>query len=165
MENENEFVDIIGFEGLYQINRNGDIRSLKRNKLMKFNIDNGYYRICLTKDKIEKKYNLHRLLAIQFIPNPDNLPEIDHIDRNSLNNNLVNLRWCDRTTNVRNKIDVINREGFISTLKITKKGTYQRATFPYDYKKRFYKCSYDKNELEEWLREMKNLYPRSEIYV
>jgi hypothetical protein len=50
----------------------------------------------------KNKYLLHRLLALQFIPNPENHPMIDHIDRNKTNNNLENLRWCNRATNEQN---------------------------------------------------------------
>lgn len=101
--NLNIFEDLKDFEGLYQINREGKIWTSYYNKIMSPTDDNGYLRICLTKDGKRKFYRIHRLLAIQYIPNPDNLPEIDHIDRNKLNNDLSNLRWCDRTTNMNNQ--------------------------------------------------------------
>ena len=99
----NLFEDLKGFEEEYQINRNGEIWSNYYGRIMSSSNDNGYLKICLTKDKVRKTYRVHRLLAIQYIPNPDNLPEIDHIDRNSLNNDLSNLRWCDRTINMNNQ--------------------------------------------------------------
>ena len=49
-----------------------------------------------------KKYQLHRVIAITFLPNPDNLPIVDHIDRNKLNNNLKNLKWSSNSNNVKN---------------------------------------------------------------
>ena len=97
------FEDLKDYEGLYQINKNGDIFSKYYNKIMSPTNEKGYLRISLTKDGIRKTYRIHRLLAIQYIPNPDNLPEVDHIDRNKLNNDLSNLRWCDRITNANNK--------------------------------------------------------------
>jgi hypothetical protein len=101
--NSTEFEDLKDFEGLYKINRNGDIWSCHIDKIMIPTNEKGYLRLRLTKNKIPKSYRIHRLLAIQYIPNPDNLPEIDHIDRNKLNNELSNLRWCDRITNMNNQ--------------------------------------------------------------
>ena len=161
MENDDEFVDIIGYEGLYQINRKGEVFSLITNNTMKPSLKKyGYYGIKLIKDRERKEFKLHRLLAIQFIPNPDNLPEIDHIDRNRQNHKLENLRWVDLTTQARNKENIINRQGHIQLSRTTKKGNYYQAEFYYDYRKRYTKCSYNLDELEKWLEEMRIQYPR-----
>jgi hypothetical protein len=52
---------------------------------------------------VKRKHSIHRLLGLQYLENPDNLREIDHIDRNKLNNNLENLRWVSRQTNNQNR--------------------------------------------------------------
>ena len=63
----------------------------------------GYLRIGLSKNGKVKDFKLHRLLALTFIPNPDNLPEVDHIDRDRSNNNLENLHWVTALENCQNK--------------------------------------------------------------
>lgn len=96
-----EFVDIIGYEGYYQINRLGDIRNIKKGIgrlvgkiLTPIKNRDGYYTITLSIKGKKIHHSIHRLLGIQFIPNPENKPTIDHIDRNSQNNSLENLRWA-----------------------------------------------------------------------
>ena len=91
--------DVIGYEGLYQINKNGQVWSCRYNRFLKPQNNKGYLMVTLSKNK---KYKVHRLLAIQFIPNPDNLPIIDHIDQNKSNNTLENLRWATNSINQQN---------------------------------------------------------------
>ena len=99
-----ELVDIIGFEGLYKINKEGQIWGVKRQKFLKLRISKtGYYNIKLCKEGKHKSYVVHRLLCLQFLPNPNNLPLIDHIDHNRSNNNLDNLRWVDSRGNCCNR--------------------------------------------------------------
>ncbi len=87
-------MDIIGYEGLYKIYEDGRVWSIKRNKFLKGCNSKGYITFGLTKNKISKVVKQHRLIAIHYIPNPENKPFIDHIDRNPSNNNINNLRWC-----------------------------------------------------------------------
>jgi hypothetical protein len=61
------------------------------------------YNICLCKDGKRFTKLVHRLVGKAFITNPDNLPQIDHIDRNKLNNCVTNLRWVSRSTNMKNQ--------------------------------------------------------------
>lgn len=90
--------DIPNYEGLYQINNFGNIKSLYnyrgKNNILKPRIKRGYYTIGLRKDGKRKWIGIHRLLADTFIPNPNNYPVVNHKDENKLNNNLDNLEWC-----------------------------------------------------------------------
>ena len=101
-----EWRNIIGFEGLYQVSNLGRVKSLKdrynnpREIIMKQNLmKDGYYQIGLWKNSKVKNYFVHRLVAIAFIPNPDNLPFINHIDEDKTNNCVDNLEWCTASYN------------------------------------------------------------------
>ena len=104
-----EWKAIAGYEGLYEVSNLGRIKSLsridsrgyKRNeKILKLNKDSGgYLKVSLYKNGKPKQYNVHRLVAIAFIPNPDNLPEVNHKDENRINNYVDNLEWCNRKYN------------------------------------------------------------------
>lgn len=100
--------DIPGFEGYYEASTLGYIRSKERLvkykkdgvRIMKSHIlkpkimNKGYYEVILSKNNKQHSYRLHRLIATTFIPNPNNLPYINHIDENKLNNSVSNLEWC-----------------------------------------------------------------------
>ena len=116
-----EWRDVVGYEGLYLVSNQGRVVSLQR----KVNVGNGgwrilpptllkpyiskvgnYIRYCVSlwnKNRISKK-RLHRLVAEAFIPNPNKYLEIDHIDTDTSNNCIENLRWCDRKANANNPI-------------------------------------------------------------
>lgn len=103
--------DIEGYEGHYQVSNTGEVRSLPRaveyvkgythrndgRILEKVVLDNGvgkrYYIVSLSKDNKVKRYRIHRLVASAFIPNPENKPQVNHIDGNKFNNNVENLEW------------------------------------------------------------------------
>lgn len=98
--------DIEGYEGLYQVSNFGKIKSLgnknchKNELILKLGIRNTYYVINLTKNNNRKSFQVHRLVANAFIPNPYNYPIVNHKDENPLNNNVDNLEWCTQKHNV-----------------------------------------------------------------
>lgn len=99
---EEVWKDIKNYEGLYQISTYGRVKSfprkgaLRKEKVLKPYKDgkNYYFVVGLHKDG-KKQYKLiHRLVADAFIPNPNNLPIVNHKDENKENNNVDNLEWC-----------------------------------------------------------------------
>ena len=107
-----EWKDIKGYEGKYQVSNLGKVKSLQRWSGTKFydreyilnnyvNKKNGYVYVYLTKNNKSKNIRLHRLVAEEFIPNPNNLPQVNHKDCNKENNNASNLEWCTASYNVK----------------------------------------------------------------
>lgn len=88
--------DIPGYEGLYAADESGKIWGYRgKGRFLKpWLIGHGYEAVMLFKDKKSRKFLVHRLIAITFIPNPENHPEVNHIDNNIRNNRLENLEWC-----------------------------------------------------------------------
>lgn len=87
----------------YEITKDGKVISLKHNKKyeIKGYIDRyGYRRVLLHVDGRRIKFFVHRLVAMTYIPNPNNLPQVNHKDGNKLNNNVENLEWCSAKENI-----------------------------------------------------------------
>lgn len=93
--------DIKGYEGLYAITSCGRVWSYRAKRFLKPQKSNsGYLRVNLCKDGKQKKCYLHRLVAETYLPNPDNLPQVNHIDEDKTNNALPNLEYCDAAYNI-----------------------------------------------------------------
>ena len=104
MKNENEEVwkDVSGYEGLYQVSDKGRVKSLwfgKERILKPGKLKKGYLQVSLSKNREMKGYKVHRLVCQTFLPNPNNLPEVNHKDEDKTNNKVENLEWCDRKYN------------------------------------------------------------------
>ena len=108
--------DVVGYEGLYKISEKGDVLSLPRlvnankkgqrmteKRILKQQLNHkGYPLVSLSHindGKNNKMFSVHRLVAKAFIPNPNNLPQVNHIDGNKQNNHYTNLEWCDNSYN------------------------------------------------------------------
>lgn len=106
--------DVLGYEGFYKISNLGRLMSLNRtdkkgsNIIMKPYQSRGYFQVNLKVKGIRKMKHIHRLIAIAFIPNPENKPHINHIDGNKGNNSMSNLEWCTPQENVRHAYDILN---------------------------------------------------------
>jgi len=97
----------------YYVNIKGEVYSLKRYKFMGHIITNGYWTVRLHNNdtKVHRTISIHRLIAENFLPNPENKPFINHIDGNRLNNNIDNLEWCTPKENIQHafKLGLIDR--------------------------------------------------------
>ena len=93
--------DISGYEGLYQVSNFGRVARLSHGvrKIRKFGASRGYDVVGLCKNGKINGFLVHRLVAQAFIPNPQNLPCINHKDENKHNNTTSNLEWCDYVYN------------------------------------------------------------------
>lgn len=108
LKDEEVWKDVLGYEGLYQVSNLGRIKSLPKKDgfynlpehIKKQHITNKYYAVSLNKNGKCKNTHVHRLVAKAFLPNPNNLPQVNHKDENKLNNNIENLEWCSAKYNV-----------------------------------------------------------------
>lgn len=92
--------DIKGYEGLYAVTSCGKVWGYKRKKFLAPRLNNGYLRVVLCKNGARKDFFVQRIVAETFIPNPNNLPQVNHKDENKKNNCVENLEWCDATYNI-----------------------------------------------------------------
>lgn len=93
MEKE-EWRMIPGYEGLYMVSDKGNVYSIVKKRLRKIDVNpKGYCTITLSNNKKKKHKGIHYWVALAFIPNPENKPEVHHIDYNKTNNSVENLMW------------------------------------------------------------------------
>ena len=90
---------IPNYEGIYKISTLGNIMSIKNGKRKAIIHHTGYFVISLNKNGIKKQYRLHRLIAIAFIDNINNYPQINHINGVKTDNRIENLEWCTAKQN------------------------------------------------------------------
>ena len=103
--------DIPGFEGLYAVTADGRVwsypkrRSSKNGRFLKPGVRNGYHFVVLSGGMQKKSYSVHRIVAITFLPNPENKQEVNHKDGVKTNNHLSNLEWATSKENTRHAIN------------------------------------------------------------
>lgn len=110
-QTDNHLYDIPGFEGLYKITRDGRIYGVKRKHWMNLSYDeDGYLKVKLYKEGKGYYYRVHRLVAMTFISNSNNLPVVNHINSIRDDNRVENLEWCTVQQNNRHALEYGNRD-------------------------------------------------------
>ena len=159
-----QWKDIEGYEGIYQISSHGRVRSFKNGKIkiMKPRInDKGYNTACLRKDGKSKYKLVHRLVAEAFIPNNDGKPYVNHIDGNKLNNNINNLEWVTPSENTLHAIstgllDITNFTQSMKGKKQSKEHIEKRKKFGINnpaYGKAYFKGRHHTDEAKKMMSE------------
>lgn len=102
--------DVVGYEGLYAVTKDGQVwaypNKMHKGKFLKSSLKKGYPFVCLCKKgsgTVQK--TIHRLVAEAYLPNPESLPQVNHIDSNKENNNVSNLEWCTASQNKKHSWD------------------------------------------------------------
>lgn len=104
---------VVGYEGLYEVSSNGSVKSIDRvlidrigreklfkGRILSTHLDRYGYPICkLWRDGKGKNYTVHRLVALSFLGNENNKPQVNHIDGNKINNSIDNLEWVTNSEN------------------------------------------------------------------
>ena len=83
----------------YNVSNLGNIKNITNDKILKPYVKSGYYHVSLVNDTTKKTCKVHRLIALAFIENPENKSDVNHKDKNKLNNDLANLEWMTRQEN------------------------------------------------------------------
>lgn len=135
LEDNEEIKQIKDYED-YFISSHGRVWSNKSNKWLSPGISRGYLSVHLSNKNGKKFFRIHRLVALYFIPNPNNYEIVNHKDENKLNNNVDNLEWCDAKYNNNYGTSIQRR---IQTLKNHKQKKYTQV----------WKCNKDTHEYIE----------------
>lgn len=137
-----EWRDIKGYEGLYQVSNLGRVKSLnylntgREQFLIAANDTAGYKIVSLCKNSKRKTCTIHKLVATAFIPNPNKLPMINHKDENKANNEIDNLEWC--TASYNNSYGTIIQRSMLTRKKNNPNGEcYAKTVLTRNKRKRF----------------------------
>lgn len=110
MHDLNERLPVKNYEGLYEVSRSAEIFNVRTGKQLQTGTSpNGYLYVGLYRNGIRKPHLVHRVFADVWLPNPDNLPQINHKNGIKTDNRLENLEWCTSSQNHKHAYDVLGR--------------------------------------------------------
>lgn len=147
-----EFVPIKGYEGLYEVSKNGIIKNLSTGKIIGNTSGNSYSSVSLNKNGVIITRGVHRIVAEAFVPNLENKPCVNHIDGNKSNNKYTNLEW------------VTHRENIIHATTVLKENRMNTSLFnpKYSFNKGFNNIKF--GDVREFRKEMmRSLNIRSRV--
>jgi len=156
--NNNEiWKPIKGFNRQYEVSNLGNVRN-SRNRIMKtYTVNSGYQCLKFSVNTKRTHHLVHRLVAEEFIPNPDNLPEVNHIDENKYNNNVSNLEWVTSSANKQHSM----ASGTYNKI-YTTKNSLGKKHLPNTHSS-YHNVAYDKNR-SKWVSSIrvngKNMMPK-----
>ena len=176
--NEEIWKPIEGYEGLYEVSNTGRVRSIdrydsrnhfRRGRILKLSYDTvGYLIVGLHSNGKKKTYLVHRLVAPAFIPNPDNLPQVNHRDEDKTNNRVENLEWCDSkynlsygTRNIRIRETLIKNGYWSSLSKEEKEERRKEYMKKYDEENRERRMKYFQDYREKHKEKKKEYYEKN----
>lgn len=134
-----EWRPVVGFEKQYEVSDKGRVRNIKTGHILKPQIASKYAQVYFRVDGKQKWFKVHKLVAIAFIPNPNNYPYINHKDGNTINNNVSNLEWCTPKYNVVYSIILKNK----LEIDIEEYDEYSKEQIK-RYMRSYYRCNTDK---------------------
>jgi hypothetical protein len=130
---------IITTHPCYEVSDAGEVRNSKTGRILKPGNDCGYHQVNLCINGIKTSIKIHRLVALYHLENPENKSQIDHIDRNKINNNVTNLRWVTNGENLQNRNywaiktdgnhNIWRTQSHTFTVQFQKDGIYTKKTF------------------------------------
>jgi hypothetical protein len=120
-EETKEWRPVVGYEGLYEVSSNGEVKSVKTQRVLKPCKDNiGYLRVYLSNGGLVKYFRIHRLVASAFIKNETDKKDVNHINGIKEDNKLSNLEWATRSENIQHAWAIGLNEGLRNKMSIMK---------------------------------------------
>lgn len=138
----------------YSISDLGNIKNNNNNQLKKtFQNSRGYLTVSLYKNNVQKKMSIHYLVASHFLPNWNNYKEVDHQNRIKTDNRVINLRWCSRSDNLKNKHKKLGCSSKYKGVSLDKRrGKWVAEIVIYKKKKFIGYFETEENAFEAWKR-------------